>query len=145
MKIIFLDIDGVLNHHSLTCKSLASIMPRCVRAFNRIIDATDAKIVLSSSWRSWIHNGYMTATGFACLLHSHGVRGDVIGCTRPCEADEPRYKQIRDWTRNHGVQGDRYCVIDDDPEAFGGRLGVQTKMTGLTERDADLAIEILNA
>lgn len=152
MKIIFLDIDGVLNAMSVPRLRQPGddysphILPDCVRAFNKIIKATDAKIVISSTWRGWFHNGHMDHFGFQRLLKTHGIRGELLGFTRESEGGEPRWTQIRDWLRT-GVCGTdyRYCIIDDDPGAFGGRPGVQTNGNGLTEADADLAVEILNA
>lgn len=158
-KTIFLDMDGVLNSLSVmrgysdTDPSDAAyyqpeILPDCVRAFNRIIGETEAKIVLSSSWRYMIHGGSMTLQGFQYLLKTHGVRGWLIGMTRQDKDDEPRWFQIRDWLRENrpteGVQ--RYCILDDDPDAFGGNYehGVRTNGNGLTEDDARTAIRILN-
>jgi len=43
MKIIFLDIDGVLNVNVFQAKFINNL--------KTIIEATDAKIVISSSWR----------------------------------------------------------------------------------------------
>lgn len=147
MKVIFLDIDGVLNSTSQQTPAIGNeFLPRCVRELNRIIALTDAKIVLSSNWRYLIHNGHMDLDGFGVLLRSHNIRGELIGFTRESEDGEHRWTQIRDWLRANVSGTDcRYCIIDDDPYAFGGRPGVQTNGNGLTESDADLAIEILNA
>ncbi len=59
MKIIFLDIDGVLNSDSwLHLKEnrekpfpFNQFEPRLVKLFNRIIKETQAKVVLISTWR----------------------------------------------------------------------------------------------
>ena len=55
MNIIFLDIDGVLNH--LGCKSFAPSKCYFVEddkliLLKELIEKTEAKIVLSSTWRS---------------------------------------------------------------------------------------------
>ena len=62
MKIIFLDIDGVL----CTAKSVGLLKtnidgrlakqfdPDCVVRLNHITDATGAQIVISSSWRLYL-------------------------------------------------------------------------------------------
>ena len=47
MKIIFLDIDGVIS----TEKSHYALDKDACDLLGKIIDATDAKIVISSSWR----------------------------------------------------------------------------------------------
>lgn len=166
MKIIFLDIDGVLNDFERSWGEVPdynpSFVPKCVQAFNRIIRATEAKVVLSSSWRYSILNGNMSLNGFRILLSSHSVRGELIGHTREDVATddvfEPRWRQIADWLKAPAY-GDKqaacrasgepirltsYCIIDDDSDAFGGRPGVRTSGgVGLTEADADAAIEIL--
>lgn len=55
MRIIFLDIDGVLNSKETLTKSshngIMGIDPFRVLLLHRIVEATGAKVVLSSSWR----------------------------------------------------------------------------------------------
>lgn len=66
MKIIFLDIDGVLNHEKWYRSGKAKEIyeqTKDIKAYNfdpssweyiqKLIDNTGAKIVLSSSWRCW--------------------------------------------------------------------------------------------
>ncbi len=47
MKVIFLDIDGVLkdDHYD------AEFQDECFERLKRIVDATSAIIILTSSWR----------------------------------------------------------------------------------------------
>ena len=54
MKVIFLDIDGVLNDNG--CKTLTSsgslfVNDNKIKILKEIIDRTGAKVVLSSTWR----------------------------------------------------------------------------------------------
>ena len=53
MKVIFLDIDGVLN--SMSCKATIEgfdfVEDEKVALLKEIIDLTGAKVVLSSTWR----------------------------------------------------------------------------------------------
>ena len=54
MRVIFLDIDGVLNHDTsmeLTKDYWTKPETYLIERLKKIIDATDAKIVLSSDWR----------------------------------------------------------------------------------------------
>ena len=63
MRVLFLDIDGVLNHRQWFMKNPmrgdlkghawkdSQIDPHCVRVLNQVIASTDAKIVVSSTWR----------------------------------------------------------------------------------------------
>lgn len=51
MKIIFLDVDGVLAHKGYRNNTTADINPEKVKLLKQICDVTDAKIVVISSWR----------------------------------------------------------------------------------------------
>jgi hypothetical protein len=160
--IIFLDVDGVLNGHNFDDVEdiqSNSIDPECVEHFNRVLWATDARIVLSSAWRYMILGGAMTLDGFEYLLRTHRIaaKGRLIGTTVADEVIEGRGGQIRHWLNREG-NGCRYVVIDDGGattlEGIWSDLGivaaghpvVWTKgNTGLTEADADRAIGLLLA
>jgi len=83
MKIVFLDIDGVLNHCLTPCPSPTSgeplpipIEPACMARLNRLIAETGAKIVISSSWRL-----FARWQDLGPALVRHGLVADVIGET----------------------------------------------------------------
>lgn len=59
MKVIFLDIDGELTYAGYENPNTNDIDPEKVRLLKEIVIATDAKIVLSSSWKC----GYNKVTG----------------------------------------------------------------------------------
>src|SRR6476660_2234107 len=106
MNVIFLDIDGPLapfpRAFNPPTERLAEIWPECVVNLNKIIAATNADIVLSSSWRYLIFNGSFNHNGFSKLLRSHGVKGaKFLGTTRRDEGDEPRFAQIADWLKEN--------------------------------------------
>ena len=67
MKVIFLDIDGVLNCQSSKsrCGVYVGIDADKVARLREIVDETGAKIVLSSSWRTeWFKDeDFNTETG----------------------------------------------------------------------------------
>lgn len=88
MKVIFLDFDGVLVtvHDRYTAGS-----PFCVFNLNRIIEATGAKIVVSSSWRILFEMEELTR-----FLKEWGVQGEVIGKT-PVNHDGERGDEIQAW------------------------------------------------
>lgn len=169
MKLIFLDIDGVLNNHRLNKKSGSNTLSRrCVREFNRIIEATGAKIVLSSAWRYIVLGGAMTPTGFEYMLRTHGVIANVTvfgitkedevcsACMRRKTHDEACPSCALLTTRGHQIQEflDRtfphptaYLVLDDLELgiAASGHPFIQTDGDrGLTREQADKAIEILS-
>lgn len=153
-KILFLDIDGVLNGHDDL--GAYSINPKCVDQLNYILMCTEAKVVLSSSWRHLIISGEMTLRGFEVLLRSHGVQlsDGLLGHTRSefrtlYEASldgDSRDREILDWLKeNRGNELILYVALDDMPLPLLGPRHVQTDpYIGLTEEDASKAIELLN-
>ena len=74
-KIIFLDIDGVLNSESYFKNKIAGVIdPECVRRLNRIIKETDADIVISSSWK-------LSPSSVYAEFNDVGIEGNIIGMT----------------------------------------------------------------
>jgi hypothetical protein len=144
-NLIVLDIDGVLNRH----QNGRDFEPDCCAALSRILYATRASIVISSTWRGLIRMGDFSLAGFERMLRSHGIRGgSVIGYTRASRSGETRAMEIGDWLKeNRSPTGERrICILDDDQDAFGGRPGVLVNgRVGLTEADADEAIAILES
>ena len=160
MKLIFLDIDGVLNDHVPHPNGVCGIKPSCVAEMNRILEAVPAAmIVVSSAWRYYIHNDFMTFEGFNLLLQSHGLacHQRIHGVTKPdaetFRAEDHQAPYDVDLWRERGLrwrvkqilefwaQEDYppYVVIDDLPLAINNL--VQTdRNVGLT---ADLADEVI--
>lgn len=146
LKIIFLDIDGVLvNRASLRQASglQAFADPKCVAALNRIIAETDAKIVVSSTWR---RSGRRFVTQ---KLRSWGVVGEIVGLTPILNvANVERGSEIQTWIHEHmrfSSAIDSFVILDDDDDMLhlSARLVQTVFEDGLTESDADRAIEIL--
>ena len=152
-KLIFLDIDGVLN-----CHGHADFEPSCVEQFNRVLAATEARVVISSAWRYLMLDQpdcpkAMTISGFGTMLRTHKIFGLVIvGHTGPDELfDEdpnPRGRLIRHWLKeNRGEPISRYVVVDDEDNGITEhRLPfVRTDGNkGLTVEAADQIIQVLN-
>jgi hypothetical protein len=157
LKVIFLDVDGVLATSESIGKGKLSREPRdssfyhaalidpaCAKRVLRIEDATGAKIVLASAWRKFsfqlagLHRAFMSAG-----LTGREVREMFIGSTP--EFQEDRSVEITAWLRAH-PEVTSYVVIDDSivpghpqaqprPDFFAG---------GLLDATADDAIRILN-
>lgn len=147
MKILFLDIDGVLNNHKSLVKQSYSIDPYNVENLNKIIRATDCQIVLMSAWRYLILDRHMTLRGFETLLSTHGVLAyrRLIDLTEQDTIVSERWHQVENWIKANKEKVDTFVMLDDCeefpnyPQNF-----VKTDMEfGLTEQDADKAILIL--
>jgi hypothetical protein len=153
MKIIFLDIDGVMNcenayrsgecryvewtnhrgdkdHHQAFCSWSKELL-------NKLIDETNAKIVISSTWRS---SGIEFMKSVWELEGMHGeiigltpnFRGEVNGYTIPrgCEIDkwlgDNGFSHInwdkdtqQEYINKTGIEN--YIIIDDDSDMLYGQ------------------------
>lgn len=162
MKILFLDIDGVLNDHGKMMNLYCGIQPDKVERLNTIIDATDCYIVISSAWRYMILGEEMTAKGFEYMLVTHGIKCNnrIVGYTPSDEDVTTRGRQISAWIdiilpkilQDKRATAYKYVVVDDLDKETGiqitqsGHTLVQTDGTkGLTDEDAERIISILNA
>lgn len=121
MKVIFLDIDGVLNSNR-SAKALGGMPfpdemgsrdwhlfdPVAVGLLQKVCEETGAVCVLSSSWRM-----SMTLAEVQDLAAYLGVK--IVGATRPTLTREMRGEQIRDWLcSNHPIE--KYAILDDDAD-----------------------------
>lgn len=147
--VIFLDIDGVVvTPASVKMGGPKAADPSCVSQLSRIVDETDAEIVISSSWRI-VHSidfirGVLTAAGL-------DDPGRIIGATRHLHyrtengrnvGRAERRDEIIEWLRHHGREC--YVIIDDEDEArIEGRFVHVASDRGLSAIDADRAISIL--
>jgi hypothetical protein len=133
MKIVFLDIDGVLNSHAYsvernladpTHEMRAGFLPKNPRFWapmidkkamprlNKIIAETDAKIVISSSWR---HAN--PAKKMQTILELAGFVGEVIDQTPVMEG--PRSWEISSWLAANAT-AKRFVILDDGKSAGEG-------------------------
>lgn len=164
MKVIFLDIDGVLNTqdfmnsnycvrrleakkkglkfqddlNSKTRDEYGHLFdPRACNWLEYIIGKTDAKIVISSTWR------YAGVKGMQDLWKYRDLSGEVIDITPHLTGW--RGVEIKAWLDKNEV--DSFCIIDDDNDMLDSQIDnfvlVNGKF-GLSLKDANRAIEILN-
>lgn len=162
MKVIFLDIDGILNTHTSSGYPKVPVHFKgdiimfnqldqdCVARLNEITDATDAVLVISSTWRKTLdHTGQ-----FGSLMQhfkQQGVTGDVIGYT-PVTWGELRNHEIKLWfeERKDTRNIEKYVILDDDLKFFAfhkpdNMVYVENGwMTGIQDEHVKEAIEILN-
>ena len=119
MKIIFLDCDGVLNSSTwyATARSedrdmsnhFNHIDPITVELLNKIVEATGAKIVITSVWRKNHLVGEI-----AHWLRQLGCTGEVLGAT-PSLPSGIRGEEIQSWLNSsrHGRAMTKMVIIDD--------------------------------
>ena len=127
MKVIFLDIDGVLNSAETPNPRKFPYMAddRLVKRLLQLCERTGAKVVLSSTWR-------YDPVGLLAARHFQIPFIDVI----PDMPGEARHKEIMRWLSSHDDVS-RYAVIDDeDDELDTLPLFQPSASTGLTEEIA---------
>lgn len=168
MKVLFLDIDGVLNTHEFDPDVLCGQIHRDkVQLLNHVLRATGAKVVLSSAWWYIVHRGEATLQGLDWLLRSHGMLANrLIGITRPdtmrvvtsfdgrpesWPVSNERGQQISDWLGAAigmiGVAVSTYAVVDDLDLGIteaGHPLILTDGSRGLMDVDAAMLITVLN-
>lgn len=151
MKILFLDIDGVLNstmfyNERIRMKEYESLSFPCdnfdyraISLLNDILDKTQAKLVISSDWR-------FDEDLESCLKY-HGLNHNIYGKT-PYDKHYRRGYEIQKYLLSIGNKVDKFCIIDDIDNWF---LPYQMKYVvkttfneGLTKELAEKAINILN-
>ncbi len=161
MKILFLDIDGVLNSadnmnsmHVVKAPNYRdefghTFDQRCVNWLHYIHEQTQCNYVISSTWRL---SGLEVMQR---LFWQREIKGEIIAVTpqrlpisyinqlgleRACRGAEIQY-----WLDNNLVQN--YCIVDDDSDMLPSQKEhfVQTQNRfGLTKETAFEIIKILN-
>lgn len=167
MKLVFLDIDGVLNSRDWLYSTEQQrleveyqgnehlmINGEAVARLNRILAASGAKIVVSSSWRC----GHKLPR-LREILKAAGVEGEVVGATpRYVELpnDEPaqRGHEIQVWLDRNGGKGREepnfgwpapFVILDDDRDMVHlmPRLVKTTFAAGLLDEHVTQALAML--
>ena len=152
-KLIFLDIDGVLDTYASRYKLDPVLMAR----LGTLIERTGAVIVISSSWRAMDVAGtvkFMTDSDNPSVGSNHFPFTDkVVGVTPILfsvidgEIDRPatRGEEIAAYLKAHPC--DNYVILDDCDEMLRDQwthLVLVNDEVGLADADVEKAVAILN-
>ena len=155
MKIIFLDVDGVL--HSATARPEAMFRPVPMAVLKTLVRESGAKIVLHSGWKNMLDAHLRPVLPQAeLLLSALSCAGLSLFDVTPDFADETILKtrtfsrikpsEIKSWLAScPSVAG--WVVLDDIPlrdELIASHQLVTDPHTGLTEADVPKALDILS-
>jgi hypothetical protein len=162
-KIIFLDVDGVLNsnfwneNHQREISDGTLIDEDKVKLLSEIISRTEASIVLHSGWRFWFNKNIQPLRKESqrlveILKRYHIIISDITPDFSTEEIRETKKfslvkaKEILAWLHEH-PEVKKWIVIDDlylhDDEIEKYQLKTN-QIIGLTQRDVDVAIEMLH-
>lgn len=161
MKVIFLDVDGVLNSEQYFLNSDGTdlreyvlnnpVDPEGVRRLQQIVEESGAKIVLSSSWRGgWdkdpdkmdFDGRFLTKALAECDLEIFD-KTDYIDFGR-------RAREIKSWIYHAPEQVESFVILDDcdyawDKHGLGARwLRTDYIDCGLKDEHIPVALQILD-
>lgn len=146
-RYIFLDIDGVMTSSASSYR----FDPECIARLGRLLEATDAHIVVSSSWKDITVAGTarrLTDTTDPVVGYNPFPFCDrIVGVTRDWPVVDEQYtrgKEIDAYLKSHSCRS--YVIIDDIYDFLPPQEDhvVSTRdRFGLTDADVDKAIEIL--
>ena len=139
MRVIFLDVDGVLAPIRRWDR-YGDLEPACIQVLNEIVARGHADIVVSSTWR---HG--KTVAQLQAILEAQGFTGRVVDTTPIGPPGADRGEEIAAWLAEHAVGG--YVIIDDhaDMGELGARLVLTHPAYGLQPADVPRAIAMLRA
>lgn len=125
MNVIFLDIDGVLNTPETPTRTrdgrFLGLDPVLVARFCELLARTDARVVLSSTWRGVLELYDIVAAAVPVM--------DVT----PYFPGEMRGTEIASWLGSH-PDVERYAIIDDDRDMLPSQIAFFTDYSeGLTD------------
>lgn len=142
MKVLFLDIDGVLNlvpSHDNDGKFHKPAMINLEFLLNKV---PDLKIVVSSAWRK---NGLKSVRN---TLKENGVDPrkviDITGDEQSPDEKDHRGYQVECWLERHPEVKD-FVILDDQTDfvPLKDKLVKTTGHRGLTQANVEKALEIL--
>lgn len=153
VKVLFLDIDGVLNSRRYDRvrdpATQGNIDETRLPLLCRILSETGAVLVLSSSWRQyWDPDPTRRAPAWKAVGDSLDRYGVTVFDRTPDYAGDNRDREIRDWLEAHRSEVESFAILDDRAMGWGDlsdRL-VRTDYRrgyGLMESHTEQAVRLL--
>jgi hypothetical protein len=143
VRVIFLDLDGVLNSRPFVAGLGATewdrmIDRRAVARLNELVRRSGAKIVITSSWRCQLPLARVES-----ILRDHGLVAQILGATprlRPSRGTE-----IQAWLDAAEDPPEAFVILDDvdDVDHLGTYLVLTTWEAGLQDEHVERALEHL--
>ena len=154
IKILFLDVDGVLNtidsKGRLICKNgdlyELNINNNRIKLLKKIIDDTNCKIVLTSTWRT----KYIACNKLEKKLKYKNI--EIFDYTPILGEKSMRGEEIKSWLYQYkqkmNIHLIKYAILDDDDMFLDEQLNFFIKtdpFIGLTNENVENIIKILNS
>jgi len=164
MKVIFLDIDGVLNNinDNITSGEILDISTLFsesdidiifIKRLNQIINKTNAKVVISSSWRKSNRTKLgLSIDELKAVFKNKEFKGEIIDFTPHLYRTkngicQDRIDEIQYWL-DHNLNVKNFVILDDSfvkrfKDKFPNNFVYQVNGEGLQEDQVEKAIKIL--
>lgn len=148
--LILLDIDGVMVPANSWKKpefhedGFSIFSPKSVQALQKIIAATNAQILLTTS-----HKDKYSLPEWRDMFQSRGILVNEISRLSPNELNSNRKDEVLNWYHTSHKSREHFVIIDDDkllndlPPNIKENLVLTSSSIGLTDELADHAIAIL--
>jgi hypothetical protein len=142
MKVLFLDIDGVVNCKTTTQRHRGAIGIDPYMAFlvGKIQLNTGCEVVLSSSWKNW-PEGINEVERQVINIFDRTPNLNLVHYE-----DKPRGNEIKRWLDRH-PEVEAYAILDDNSDMLDEQLPHFFKTswdTGITEEIATRVTDYLN-
>ena len=153
MKVVFLDIDGVLNHSLFigerTPSGVIGIKDELVENLKEIVENTNAKIVLISDWKDLWEKDENKCGKDALYLNKKLKDKELFIYDKTLnDFTKDRGCGVYEYIKNNNVE--KFVILDDvdNPDYVKFNLSQNfiktSKKTGLSKEDIIKAINILN-
>ena len=153
MKVLFLDLDGVLNTFTSRRRKGLSYYSDIIdedklRHIKEIVKKTECEIVLTSSWRKyWNNRGTQIDSAGKAIQNAFNSLGLTIYSKTPVIENAYRNQEIVSWLKNNGMV-EQYVILDDKDFQWSEDLRRHwvacSDETGFTATQIDVAVNILN-
>ena len=154
MKVIFLDIDGVLNYAEHMEREYKKGHPTSsyylvldhdkIELLANLVRTTGAIVVISSSWRI---GGFEQAKSIKNLTEQLNQHGIVVYGYTPTSYEGVRGREIAQWIMRNCSNIPQFCIFDDDSDMedlTDDHLVKTSWQIGLVPDNIEQAREVLN-
>ena len=150
-KVIFLDVDGVLNGKKTKarCQGYIGIDNKKVKLLAKLVNETGATIILSSSWKHYWDKNTKYCDKFGTYLNKKLQQENLIIADKTYDKKKWRRGEgIADFIYKNNVEN--FVILDDeafdfyDCNLYENWIQTDYYAGGITEEQIDLAIRKLN-
>ena len=142
--------DGVVNGYDTKERAPSKVVgveQRLIAHIKEIVDATGAKLVLSSTWRKDWAFDLLDGIDWRYLRDEFAKQDLYFMDYTPSRRDSHRGEEIKEWLESTEYEVESYVVIDDEMfdiwELHNGHMVQTSAVTGIKPGAVKMAIDIL--